>query len=362
MIRFLHAADFHLDSAFAALGPRQAAERRRESRELAFRLAEYVNAHDIDLVLLAGDLFDSGSPYRDTGEQLSQALGQMRAKVFAAPGNHDWYGPGSPWTAVSWPDNVTVFTRNAMETALVPEWNLAVHGGAFTAPEQNTGLLHGFTAPEDGLLHIGLLHGELDPRSPYNPIAPEDADHSGLAYLALGHIHKRGRREGKTLCAWPGCLEGRGFDELGEKGFYTGTLHDDGPVSLEFVPFAPHRYEIFEADVTGQDPRAALDALLPPDTSADLYRILLTGETGEDGVRLPALHAALESRFYALELRDRTRLRQDLWSRTGEDSLRGLFLQDLRQRLDAAVSDNQRHRIEAAARIGLAALDHRDLG
>ena len=100
MIRFLHGADFHLDSAFGALPAQRAAERRRESRELLFRLADYVNGHGIGLVLLAGDLFDSASPFRETGEQLSAALGRMEARVFIAPGNHDWYGPGSPWLTV----------------------------------------------------------------------------------------------------------------------------------------------------------------------------------------------------------------------------------------------------------------------
>ena len=100
MLKFIHAADLHLDSAFGALPVRQAAARRRESRELAFRLANYVNGRGVDLVLLAGDLFDSGSAFRETGEQLAEALGQMRARVFIAPGNHDWVGPGSPWLTV----------------------------------------------------------------------------------------------------------------------------------------------------------------------------------------------------------------------------------------------------------------------
>ena len=86
MLRFIHAADFHLDSAFAALTPRQAAARRRESRELPVRLANYVNQNNIDLVLLAGDLFDSAASYRDTAEELSAALGQMEAQVYIAPG------------------------------------------------------------------------------------------------------------------------------------------------------------------------------------------------------------------------------------------------------------------------------------
>ena len=88
---------------------KQAAARRRESRELGFRLANYVNQQGIDLVLLAGDLFDSSSAFRETGEQLAQAFGQMRARVFISPGNHDWYGPGSPWLTVDWPENVTIF-------------------------------------------------------------------------------------------------------------------------------------------------------------------------------------------------------------------------------------------------------------
>ena len=85
MLKFIHAADFHMDSAFGALSASQAASRRRESRELGFRLAEYVNSHEIDLVLLAGDLFDSTGAFRETGEQLAAALRRMQAKVFVSP-------------------------------------------------------------------------------------------------------------------------------------------------------------------------------------------------------------------------------------------------------------------------------------
>ena len=315
MLRFIHAADFHLDSAFAALTPRQAAARRRESRELPVRLANYVNQNNIDLVLLAGDLFDSAASYRDTAEELSAALGQMEAQVYIAPGNHDWYGPGSPYLT--------------------------------------------------GKLHIGLLHGEIDPsEARYDPIRKEEIAASGLAYLALGHIHKRAEplTFGGTVCAWPGCPEGRGFDELGEKGFYSGTIDDSGKVSLTFVPFARRRYEILTVDVTDQDPRAAIERALPADTAQNLYRILLTGETGEGGVHTDALKAALADRFYALELRDRTRLAEDLWAKAEEDSLRGLFLRDLKQQLAQAQTEEDRQRVTMAARFGLAALDHRDLG
>lgn len=247
--------------------------RRRESRELVFRLAGYVNSHDIGLVLLAGDLFDSTSVFRETGEQLSQALGAMRAEVCVSPGNHDFYAPGSPWETVRWPENVHIFRESAMQPVEFPQWNVVVHGAAFTAPEQSESLLAGFCAPADGKLHLGLLHGEIEPaEARYDPIAREEIADSGLAYLALGHIHKRAEPAhwGKTLCAWPGCPEGRGFDELGEKGVYQGCVFPDGTVSVSFVPLAGRRYESLTVDVTGKDPRAAVEAgcrRIPPGIS-----------------------------------------------------------------------------------------------
>ena len=362
MLRFIHASDFHLDSAFGALTEKQAAARRRESRELGFRLANYVNSHGIDLVLLAGDLFDSDSAFRDTREQLAAALGQMAARVFIAPGNHDCYDRG--WESVSWPENVHIFRENRMSAVEVPEWNLVIHGAAFTAKEQPDGLLTGFRVPEDGRMHMALLHGELDAAEcRYNPIRREEVAASGLAYLALGHIHKRMEPQtyGKTLCAWPGCIEGRGFDELGEKGFYEGAV-ENGVVSLKFVPFARRRYEILEVDVTGKDPRMAVESALPQETQSHLCRILLTGETGESGVDAAALREAFADRFYALEVRDHTRIAEDLWARAEEDSLRGLFLRELRAKWNAAENEEVRETVTRAARFGLAALDHRDLG
>ena len=363
MLTFLHAADFHMDSAFGALSARQAAGRRRESRELGFRLSNYVNQHKIGLVLLAGDLFDSGSAFRETGEQLAEALGQMEAKVFIAPGNHDWVGPGSPWLTMNWPENVHVFRERTLSAVDLPEWNLTIHGAAFTGPEQTESLLAGFTAPEDGRIHIGLLHGEISPvKGRYNSLGREEVAASGLDYLALGHIHRRMEplRLGKTLCAWPGCIEGRGFDELGEKGFYQGTVDERGAVSLRFVPFAQRRYEILEVDVTGCSPRAAVEAALDGDTARHLYRILLTGETGESGVDLQVLREDLADRFYALEIRDHTHMAENIWARAEEDSLRGLFLRAMRERLAEGGAEGEI--VTQAARFGLAALDHRDLG
>ena len=74
-----------------------------------------------------------------------------------------------------------------------------------------------------------------------------------------------------------------------------------------------------------------------------------------------ALQEALADRFYALEIRDCTRMAEDVWRRAEEDSLRGLFLRELREKLTGA-DEAQQRRITQATRFGLAALDHRDLG
>ena len=174
MFKFIHGADFHLDSPFGALQAEKAAARRRESRQLAARTADYVRENSISLVLLAGDLFDSANAFRETGEQLAQALERMEVPVCIAPGNHDPFVPGGVWESVCWPDNVCIFRKNAMMSVELPQWNAVVHGAAFTGPEQGSSLLAGFHAPADGRVHLGLLHGEAEAaESRYDPLSGE---------------------------------------------------------------------------------------------------------------------------------------------------------------------------------------------
>lgn len=364
MLRFLHAADFHLDSPFRALPPQRAAERRRESRELGARLAEEALRRKADLILLSGDLFDGETAFRETARDLARGLGSAGVSVFIAPGNHDWFGPKSPYAAVDWPENVYIFRSGAVESVDLPDLNCTVSGAAFTGPEQAESLLAGFSAPQDGRAHLMVLHGDVEPSEPrYDPITREQIAGSGLTYLALGHVHTASgpQKSGKTVWAYPGCPEGRGFDELGDKGFYEGVVSDAGEVTLTFVPFARRRYQILTVDVTDADAREALEAALPRWTADDLYRVILTGETDERGVDLTALESLFSGRFYALELRDRTTVRQDVWDRAGEDSLRGELLRRLRRQYDDAGDEQTRRRVIDAVRFGLAALDHRDI-
>ena len=221
-VKIVHAADFHLDSAFGALSAEQARQRRRESRELLTRLANYVNQNGVDVVLLAGDLFDSDTTYRETLEALSDALGAMRARVFIAPGNHDPYSAKSPYATLAWPENVHVFSSNTVERVVLPELSCAVYGAAFTASAQEESLLANFHASEDGLVHLMVLHGELSTAgSRYDPITKEQIGQSGLDYLALGHTHQFGgfAREGKTTYAYWAARRGAASTNWARRAF-----------------------------------------------------------------------------------------------------------------------------------------------
>lgn len=213
------------------------------------------------------------------------------------------------------------------------------------------------------MVHLMVLHADVESaQARYDPITKEQIAASGLDYLALGHTHECGgvQHAGNTAYAYAGCPEGRGFDELGEKGFLCGMV-EPGAAKLDFVPFAKRHYESIHVDVTDRAPEEALREALPSGAVSDIYRVTFTGETDERGVPLDALQDRFAPDFFALELRDRTVLRQDLWSDADENSLRGLFLQELRRQYDAAASEEERGKISAAARFGLAAIDGRDV-
>ena len=354
MLKLIHGADFHLDSPFSGLTPEQAALRRGEQRRLLEDLADLAREKEADLVLLSGDLLDSRQVYRETAQALARALGRIPCPVFIAPGNHDCFFARSVYAQDFWPDNVHIFTTPDITGVELPALNCTVYGRAFTQPWQEEAPLADFRAPEDGRLHLMCLHGEVGNQSRYAPVPTAHMAASGLDYLALGHIHQYSglQREGDTFWAYPGCPEGRGFDETGEKGVLYVEV-DTRHATARLIPLGRRKYEILTADVTGSDPLTAVRAALPADTKDDIYRIILTGE-GE-APDTAALTATLAPRFFGLTLIDRTRLPADLWQRREEDTLTGLFL---RLMFDKCGENPDDQICQLAARFGLAALEN----
>lgn len=350
MLKILHVADLHLDSAFS--GRNQAATARLRSALTAVpeKIGEICRREGCDLLLLAGDTFD-GPCTAQSLQALKTTLEQLEIPVFISPGNHDCCTPASPWRTEAWPENVHIFTANAVQSVALPALDCRVYGAAFDAMDCGP-LLTGFQTQGEETYHIAVLHGDpMQQNSPYNPITQTQVAASGLHYLALGHVHKSGSfRAGRTLCAWPGCPMGRGFDELEEKGVLLVTVDDTA--EARFIPLDTPRFYDLEAPVV-TTARAAVADALPAMGSEDFYRVTLTGES--EPVELDALAAEFHQ-FPNLELRDRTRPPVDLWASIGNDSLEGVYFGLLKEAMEGQDEDSARIAL-LAAKISRTILD-----
>lgn len=358
-MKLLHAADLHLDSPFHSLPAAESRARREGQRQTLDALRDIALTHAVDAVLLPGDLFDGQQTHPETLTYLAKTLGEMNCPVFLAPGNHDPFTPHSPYHRVKWPGNVHIFSAEAVECVPIPGRNVEVYGAGFVSPQRESDPLAGFTAAENGQVRLGCFHGQVGPAdNPYGPIAPASLAHSGLHYVALGHVHAFSGLEaaGSTRWAYSGCAQGRGFDEAGDKGcLLVEVTRED--VSATFLPLPGPRYQHLSVDISALDnPLPALgQALLGHEN--DYCRLRLTGQCPMPD--LPALSQSLSGQCRALQLLDATTPPLDLWAGAGEENLKGLFLREMRQRLDAAEGE-EKETLLLALRCGLAALENRE--
>ena len=347
MIKILHSADWHLDS------PLQLdASLRSELARIPEKIAALCQKEQCDLVLLAGDLFD-GAATPATLQVVKQCLADMKVPVFITPGNHDFVGADSPWLTEVFPENVHIFTQNAISSVALPALDCRVYGAGFISMDCD-GLLKGFTANQEERYAIGIFHGDpTQINSPYCPITTAQVQNSNLDYMALGHIHKGGSfRMGKTLCAWPGCPMGRGYDEEGEKGVLIVTVNDTA--TTRFVPLDTPRFYDLEVEA-GDDAAAALAAVLPPVGNKDFYRVTFVGTS--DPLDLDPLK---REDFPNLKLRDKTTPAIDLWSSVGQDSFEGMYFGKLQAALRDADEDTARQ-IRLAAQISKKILEGQEV-
>ena len=341
-MKILHAADLHLDSPLGGYGAGATARLRAALRSVPEQIVAICRREQCDLLLLSGDVFD-GPHTQDSLRELKRVLAEAKIPVIITPGNHDFAAPGSPWLADSWPENVHLFTKPHMESLALPELDCRIYGAAFTAMDSGT-LLEDFHLQGQEKYHIGVLHGDpVQQHSPYNPITQAQVAASGLDYLALGHVHKTGSfRAGSTLCAWPGCPMGRGYDELEEKGVLLVELEETAVI--RFVPLQGPRFYELEAPVitTAEE---AVAAILPAVGNEDFYRITVTGPCETPDLQQLELHFA---QFPNLQLRDKTRPPLDLWGCIGNDSLEGIYFSLLKEAMEGQDEASRRIALLAA--------------
>ena len=265
-MKFIHAADLHIDSPLRGLDSYEGApvaRLRGASRHALVALVDLALHESVAFVLLAGDIYDgnwadfrTGLFFRDQMLRLSRA----GIRVFVVKGNHD--AESQITKQLPDVDGVHVFSAAKSETVELEAHGVAVHGRSFPHRAVPEDLVPLYPAPLPGRFNIGVLHTSLTGRAGHDPYAPTSVDvlcDKGYDYFALGHVHAREVvRESAPRIVFPGNLQGRHVGETGPKGCELVTVQGGVIVDAVFVGLEVVRWHQLAVDATGL---ASVDAL-----------------------------------------------------------------------------------------------------
>ena len=340
-MKIIHCSDIHLDSSMERnLSATQARERNAEVCATFARMADYAAAQEVAAVIIAGDLFDAR---RVTPQTVGFVLDTVRrtsgVDFLYLRGNHD----ASGFEGMELPENLKAFGS---------DWTYFRYGNVVIAgmyPERENWetCYERLKLPEE-TVNIATLHGQISAQPGEELIALPQLKRRHIDYLALGHIHsyQAGKLDDRGIWCYCGCLEGRGFDELGQKGFVLLDVAEHA-VTHEFMPFARRRLEEVRVDISdlttvSQILEAAREAL--EDQNGDnLVKLTLTGSYTLETQKDPRfLKKMLEGRFWFLKIKDESRLKIEKESYEHDVSLKGEFI---RLVMASDRSDEEKERI-----------------
>lgn len=256
-MKFLHAADTHLDSPLRGLDRYEGApaeEIRGATRRALENLVSLALEEDVNFVILSGDLFDGDWPDFNTGlffvRQMAR-LGEASISVYAVRGNHDAESKIS--RKLPWPKNVHFFSSRKPETISLDDLNVVLHGQSFASQKVVDDLALAYPSAVAGKINIGLLHTSLEGREGHATYAPTRLDvliSKGYDYWALGHVHKREIVNNEPLVVFPGNTQGRHIRETGTKGCELVTL-ESGGLRTEHRPLDVLRWKVLDVEISG---------------------------------------------------------------------------------------------------------------
>ena len=299
-MRFLHAADIHLDSPLIGLSayPDAPAELlRTATRDALHNLVELAIDERVDFLVIAGDLYDGGWKDFNTGIHFAWQMGRLKRAgipVYLLHGNHD--AESEMTRRLSLPDNVQVFPTSKAATFTLPELKVALHGRSFKTAATTEDLVPGYPAPRPGWLNIGVLHTALEgyaAHASYAPCSIAELRAKGYQYWALGHVHEHQIWHGDSTIAFPGNLQGRNIRETGPKGALLVTADEQEIRAVERRYVDVLRWHRLQVDVSeaarlGEVSRligGALEHLLAHDDSGRTLavRVTVAGATAAHG-------------------------------------------------------------------------------
>jgi DNA repair protein SbcD/Mre11 len=255
-LKFLHAADVHLDSPLRGLERYEGApagEIRGATRRALEGLVDLAIVESVAFVLLAGDLYDGDWKDYNTGLYFVGQMARLREagiRVFSIAGNHD---AASQITKVLHPPaNVHVFATQAPETVVLEDLGVAIHGQGFPTRAVSEDLTRAYPLAHPDLFNIGLLHTSLDGRAGHAVYAPCSVDGlraRGYQYWALGHVHKHEVVAREPWVVFPGNTQGRHARETGPKGCCLVEVEDGQVRRVEQRPLDVVRWAACPVDL-----------------------------------------------------------------------------------------------------------------
>jgi DNA repair exonuclease SbcCD nuclease subunit len=260
-IRFIHAADLHLDSPFAGMHqlPETIFERLKESTFAALdNLIHLAMSEKVDFILIAGDLYDGEDRSLKAQLKLKKAfeeLEQHGIQVYVIHGNHDHMS--GRWLDLSWPQNVHVFSDKEVECKTYwKNGNTPVNLYGYSYPKRAVieNMTPFYKKQGEAGFHIGLLHGSIAGNTDhdvYSPFLISDLLEKQLDYWALGHIHKRMHlHETEPPILYSGNIQGRNRKETGDKGCFLVSM-SESTVSYTFKPLHDVIWEEIAIEIKG---------------------------------------------------------------------------------------------------------------
>jgi len=318
-VKFIHAADVHLDSPLKGLERYEGApveEIRSATRRAFDNLVELAVEEGVAFVLLAGDLYDGDWKDYNTGLYFVDRMRQLEVAnilVFIVAGNHD--AASQITKQLRLPDNVTLFATNKPQTVVLEELGVAIHGQGFAKRAVTEDMSLAYPQGDPHLFNIGLLHTCLDGKPGHEPYAPCSVDGlrtKGYKYWALGHVHTREIVSEEPWIVFPGNIQGRHIREIGPKGCTLVTVENGEVEVLEHRDLDVLRWARCTVDVSSSDTvdeiyalvRDALEqALDEADSLPVAARLVLQGSSlAHDELHAESVHWVQEYRALATGL------------------------------------------------------------
>lgn len=338
-IKFMHTADMHIGTSFATanFGHTLGLKRRTEIKETFFKLLDQCKDEAVDLLLIAGDLFDNDYTELSEIKDVQKKFEEMSdVKVVICAGNHDAIiNSSSCYNLVSWSNNVYIFP-DMLSKYSIEALNIDIYSFSWNKKEIREMSFDDLVIEDRNKTNILMLHGDIYTQGVYLPLDIYELLDKGFDYIALGHVHKADLNDKFAYCGTPEPLD---FKEIGDHGVIVGNI-EEHKVNFEWRSVAKRSFELINIEINPemsfeQIKGMALGAIRQAMLPQALFRLTIEGIKDEDVIlNKSILKEVLETQVFYCEIIDQTQSNYDIEGikRNNEGNLIGDFIKYMEER------------------------------